>query len=66
VVAGVFVADEEKILVAEGNDSQRSLGAIVVQRHRRVVEENGKLVPLTKRVTDRDAELALGRVLPLA
>lgn len=66
VVPGVFGADEEEILATEGDDAESSLGAIVIGRHARVVEEDGELGPLTECVADGDAELALGRVYAFA
>src|SRR5579859_3908775 len=49
------VVDEEVVLAAEGNASERALGAVVVERHPLVVEKDAELLPLVVGVADRRA-----------
>ena len=53
------IADEEIVLTAQRNSTERALGRIVVEWYVRVVEEDAEFVPLTERVTNRDTERTL-------
>lgn len=55
VVAGLFVADKEKILSAESDHSERGLASIVVRRNLGVIEEAGQLLPAIEGVSARAA-----------
>jgi hypothetical protein len=60
--AALDVVDEEVVLAAERDATESALGAVVVEGHAIVVEDDAQLVPLVVGVAERDADGALGRV----
>ena len=61
VVTAARIADEQKVSPTEGNDSQRSLRSVVVERNANVVQEPRECVAAIPRIADRLPHGALGR-----